>query len=147
MWKKFFRPHYEEFQKAVKSAGWHWWFHSCGKINDIIDDLIEIGVEVINLQQPQTVGIKEIGKKYKGKICFATANDIQNTIGFGRFDPEKMRKEAIALIEHWAAPNGGFILDDYADGAAIGVGEASKITMLAEFLKVDPWRKNVTGLE
>ena len=42
--------------------GWHVWMHSCGKVNDIIERLIEIGLDGINLQQPRALGIEEIGR-------------------------------------------------------------------------------------
>jgi hypothetical protein len=60
---------------------------------------------------------------------------------------EAIWAEAKSLIDHWAAPDGGFVVAGYADGAAIGVGERTRIAMLAAFLEVDPWRENVTGID
>lgn len=119
LWQDFFKPRYARIFDAVHSAGWHVWMHSCGKVNEIIEDLIEIGLNVINLQQPRTLGIEEIGNRYRGRICFSSLCDIQKTLPSN--DKEKVDEEAHALMEYWATPKGGFILSDYGDDAAIGV--------------------------
>ena len=54
-------------------------------------------------------------------------------------DAEEIREEARLLIQHWAAPTGGFILSDYGDGRAIGVDLEKKQVMLAAFMEADPW--------
>jgi len=55
MWREFFKPRYARIFEAIHQAGWHVWMHSCGKINEIIQDLIDIGLDVINLQQPRVL--------------------------------------------------------------------------------------------
>ncbi len=40
------------------------------------------------------------------------------------------------LLDHWATPDGGFILSDYGDGNAIGVPLPRKHIMLEEFLRL-----------
>ncbi|MEE8441110.1 MAG: uroporphyrinogen decarboxylase family protein, partial [Spirochaetia bacterium] len=66
LWIEFFQPRYRKIFDACKNAGWHVWLHSCGKINEIIGNLIDVGVDVLNLQQPTLLGIEEIGRKYSG---------------------------------------------------------------------------------
>lgn len=52
---------------------------------------------------------------------------------------EEIREEARLLLEHWATPQGGFILSDYGDGGAIGVELEKKQIMLDAFLEIDPF--------
>jgi len=113
--------------------------HSCGKINAILDSLIEIGMDVINLQQPRLLGIEEIGQRFCGRICFDTHCDIQQTLP--NKSVEEIQQEVELLIEHWAAPDGGFIVGDFGDGKPLGVPLERKHIMLESFLKVDPWSK------
>ncbi len=137
LWAAFFKPRYKRIFDACHACGWHVWMHSCGKVNDIIEHLIEIGLDVINLQQPRALGIEEIGKRYRGRICFESLCDIQHTLPFK--GEAEIRDEARLLLEHWATPEGGFILSDYGDAAAIGVPFESKEVMLNAFRDADRW--------
>jgi hypothetical protein len=139
MWKDFFAPRYKRIFDAIHAAGWHVWMHSCGKVNNILDLLIETGVDVINLQQPRALGIEVVGERFCGRICFESLCDIQHTLPFQ--DDQAIRDEAALLLERWGSPRGGFILSDYGDGRAIGVPAEKKRVMLAAFLEADPWRK------
>lgn len=137
MWDEFFKPRYKTLFDAAHSHGWQVWMHSCGKINAIIESLVEIGLDVIEPQQPRVLGIEEIGKRFRGRICFASLCDIQHTLPF-KSDIE-IQEEARLLLKEWATPEGGFILIDYGDGAAIGVGLEKKQVMLDAFLEADPF--------
>ena len=139
LWNEFFRPRYKKIFDACKNAGWHVWLHSCGKINKIIGDLIDIGVDVLNLQQPTVLGIEEIGEQFAGKVCFQSLCDIQMTLPFK--DGDEIVREAHALIEHWGTDAGGFILGDYGDGEAINVPLRKKRIMFDAFLEADRWKK------
>jgi len=139
MWDEFFKPRYKRIFDAVHAQGWHVWMHSCGKVNAILESLIEIGLDVINLQQPRALGIEEIGRQFRGRICFESLCDIQHTLPFKNTD--EIGAEARLLLEQWATPDGGFILSDYGDGRAIGVEPEKKQAMLAAFMEADPWRR------
>jgi uroporphyrinogen decarboxylase len=136
-WREFFAPRYRRIFEAAHRQGMIVYMHSCGRINDLIEPLIGIGLDVIEIQQPRALGIEEIGRRYRGRICFASLCDIQATLPF-KSDAE-IREEARLLLESWATPQGGFILADYGDGEAIGVPLERKRVMLEAFLECDPW--------
>jgi uroporphyrinogen decarboxylase len=94
--RRFFRPVYEQMFALARDSGLHVWLHSCGKVNAFIGELIDIGLNVINLQQPRTVGIDEIGREYAGKICFESIVDIQSTYPMGT--REEIVAEAAELL-------------------------------------------------
>jgi hypothetical protein len=139
LWSEFFKPKYKRIFDAAKKAGWHVWMHSCGKINDIVDDLIDAGVDVLNLQQPRILGIEEFGKRFAGKVCFSTLCDIQRTLPFK--GKNEIEEEAKLLIDCWGTEKGGLILSDYGDGGAIGVPISKKQIMFEAFMKNDRWKK------
>jgi uroporphyrinogen decarboxylase len=139
LWREFFMPRYRRIFDACRRAGWHVWMHSCGRVNAIVPSLIEIGVSVLDLQQPQALGIEEIGTAFAGRVCFSSLCDIQKTLPRGT--PEEIRREAGALLDTWATDDGGFVLADYGDGEAIGAPEAQKQLMLEAFRSQDRWRK------
>jgi hypothetical protein len=138
MWCAFFQPRYARIFEAAHAQGWDVWMHSCGKVNAILEPLIEIGLDVINLQQPRALGIEEVGARFRGRLCFESLCDIQATLPFeGR---EAIEEEAALLLREWATPEGGFILSDYGDGEAIGAPLWKKQAMLEAFQAHDPFR-------
>ena len=112
--------------------------HTCGKVNEIIDGLIEIGVDVLNLQQPRALGIEEIASRFAGRVCFSTTCDIQQTLPFK--GEQEIIEEAKLLIDCWGTDAGGLILSEYGDGMAIGVSDDKKRIMLDAFNRYDRWK-------
>ena len=116
--REFFKPRYARLFARIHELGMHTWMHSCGKINEVMDDLIEAGLDVVNSQQPRTVGIDEFARRFAGRICFETIVDTQITYPRGTLD--EIRAEARELVAKWGTPRGGFIASDYNDAVAIG---------------------------
>jgi len=131
MFERFFAPRYRKMLQAVHDSGWHLMFHSCGRINDFLPLFIDMGVDVMNIQQPQLYGIKTMGEIAAGKICFLTTADIQKTLPAGNLD--EIRSEIAELIANWSTPDGGFIVFNYGMGEAIGVSEEITEAMFREF--------------
>jgi hypothetical protein len=119
LWMDFFFPRYKRLFDAMHAAGYDVWVHSCGKVNEILEGYLRAGVNVVNLQQPRALGIEEIGRRYRGRIAFESLADIQHTLPTN--DRKRVEEDVAALMAHWASPEGGFILSDYGDDAAIGV--------------------------
>ena len=132
MWREFFKSGYTRLFGAIHDAGMHAWMHSCGHVNEVVGEWIECGLDVVNLQQPTNLGIEEMGEEYQGRICFESLCDIQATLPFKSDD--EIRAEVALLLKHWATPQGGFVLGDYGDGAAIGVPLDKKRIMLQAFV-------------
>ena len=105
--------------------------HSCGRINDLLEELIDCGLEVITTQQPNTLGIEEISKRYRGRICFESIVDTQSTLPSGTYD--EIRAQAHQLLDAWSTPAGGFIVSDYNDAEAIGVTLDRRVVMFEAF--------------
>jgi len=106
-WRRFFKPRYRRMFAAAREAGVHVWFHTDGWILEIIDDLIEIGVTVLNPQHP-CMGTKRVGEIAGGRVCIRTDIDRQWVIPYGT--PEQVVeavKEAIAAFGNF---NGGVLL-------------------------------------
>jgi hypothetical protein len=137
--REFWKPRYAKLFKHIHDLGMHTWLHSCGKINDVVDDLIDAGLDVVNSQQPRTVGIDEFGRRFAGRICFETIVDTQTTYPHGTLD--EIRAEARELVQKWNTPHGGFIASDYNDAAAIGTTiERRRVAFetFAELAGIDP---------
>jgi hypothetical protein len=105
-WRRLFKPRYREMFRRVKEAGMDLWFHSDGRINDIIGDLVEIGVDVINCQIA-VVGYDWIARNFRGKVAFRTDIDRQKVMSFGT--PTLVKEEVRRTFEACGSPAGGII--------------------------------------
>jgi len=145
LWREFFQPRYARIFGAAHDQGWEAWIHSDGRINEIIDGWIEAGLDVLNMPAPRMVGIEEIGRRFRGRICFTGGCDNQHTLPFGT--REEIREEARLLLEHWATPQGGFIGPDLKmvearGGTALqqyGLSLEAVQTMVEAFREFDPY--------
>ena len=134
LFDQFFAPRYRILFDTIHGFGWHVILHSCGKINALVPRLIELGVDVLNMQQPNAYGLVEFGEQFKGKVCFLTTVDIQTTLPQG--NEAEIRREARKLVQHWSTPQGGFIVFNYGDPEALGIRPELSIIMFDEFTKI-----------
>lgn len=84
-------------------------FHSCGSLVDILDDLVEIGVDAINPVQVTARGMDpvELKRKYRGRLAFWGAMDTQHILPHGTIgDVKRMVEERIEQL----GEGGGYIL-------------------------------------
>jgi len=132
LWMDFFYPRYKRLFDAMHDAGYDVWVHSCGKVNEIVEGYIRAGVDVVNLQQPRALGIREMGERYGGRIAFESLADIQYTLPTG--DLRRVDADVEDLMRCWASPLGGFVFSDYGDSEAIGVNDPQiKFYMYEQF--------------
>jgi len=138
LFDRFFAPRYRTLFDAVHAHGWHVMLHSCGRVNDLVPRLLAAGVDVLNMQQPRAYGLVSFGERFRGKVCFLTTADIQSTLPRGNAD--EVREEVRLLVRHWGTPDGGFIVFNYGDPAAIGVAPEMRQVMFDEFVaQMDTW--------
>jgi uroporphyrinogen decarboxylase len=133
LFNDFFAPRYLEVFKAIHACGWHVILHSCGRINALVPALIELGVDVLNMQQSRNYGLIEFGNQFRGKVCFLATVDIQTTMPRGI--EAEVREEARLLMQHWGGPDGGLIAFDYGAWDDLEVPPEMPRIMFDEFAK------------
>jgi len=107
-WREIYKPCYKELFKEIHKGGMDAWLHTCGYSLPIIEDLIDIGLDVINPIQPQANNIEELAEKFGGKICFCGGIDIQKTTVTG--SPKDVEREIKNLFDKFGKKfGGGFI--------------------------------------
>ena len=79
--RKYIRPSYQRLMRPALDAGCVVHMHSDGDIRLLVDDMLEAGVEVINLQDLVN-GIDWIAARFAGKVCIDLDIDRQQ-ITFG----------------------------------------------------------------
>ncbi len=131
---EYFTPRYRRIFDAIHACGWHVILHSCGRINDFVPTFIDLGVDVLNMQQTLNYGLEQFGRQFRGKVCFAATVDIQSTMPRG--DEAEVREEARRIVENWSTPKGGLIVFDYGDWTAAGVEARTPHFMFDEFARL-----------
>ena len=81
--------------------------HSDGDIRSLIADLIEGGVEVLNLQD-QVNGIPWIKENLKGRVCIDLDIDRQGITFHGT--PEDVDEMLLTEIKELGSPEGGLMM-------------------------------------
>jgi uroporphyrinogen decarboxylase len=61
-------------------------YHSCGFVEPFIDELIEIGVDVLNPVQPESMSFDDLHRKYGDRLSFWGTIGTQSTLPFGTPD-------------------------------------------------------------
>jgi len=94
-YRKFYKPYHKTFNNWVhKNTKWKVFFHSCGSIFDIIEDLIESGVDIINPVQfsASKMDLKTLKDKFGNRLIFWGGGiNPQKTLPFGT--PEEIYDE------------------------------------------------------
>lgn len=105
-WKEFIYPYLKQTFAVIKNNGKYIFLHSCGDVDELFDDLIEIGLDCFNPFQPEVMDTKILLKKYHKKLSFWGGLSIQKTLPFGTV--EEVKDETNYLLD--AGKNGGYIL-------------------------------------
>jgi len=110
LYRKFIKPRHKKLFDFIHSrTEAKIYFHSDGAIEPLINDLIEIGVDVLNPIQPLARGMdpSALKKKYGDRLCFHGGIDIQKVLPYG--SPQDISEEVKKRIGD-LAPGGGYIL-------------------------------------
>ena len=133
-WRAIWKPRYARVYEAAHQAGLLTLLHSCGHIVDIMDDLIEIGLDVIQMDQQENMGLELLGERFGGRITFWCPVDIQATMVRGSLDD--IRAYCRRMVATLGRPEGGLILQWYGDPAGAGHRQEAIDAMCDEFIKL-----------
>jgi uroporphyrinogen decarboxylase len=105
LWRQFIRPELQRMYSVVRSAGKFVFIHSCGKVDELFDDLVEIGLNCFNPFQPEVMNVFDIMQRFRGRLAFHGGMSTQQTLPYG--SPEDVRRQTQKLLE--AGKDGGYI--------------------------------------
>ncbi|MGB4369350.1 MAG: uroporphyrinogen decarboxylase family protein [Caldicoprobacterales bacterium] len=105
-WRELIAPGELKEYELIKSANKDIWIHSCGNIELILPDLIDMGIDVLNPLQPEAMDIYKIKETYGDKLCFWGGISTQKTLPYGTSD--EVRQEVKQVITYMSR-GGGYI--------------------------------------
>ncbi|MBN2853628.1 MAG: hypothetical protein JXQ23_12910 [Clostridia bacterium] len=140
LWREVFKPSYIKLCNHAHDRGLKVFMHSCGYIYEIIDDLIEVGIDVFQFDQPTLMGMDNIAEKFtKHKKVLFSSCDIQKVLPTG--DKELIQQNARDLISKFSSHGGGYICRDYGDYPTIQVSQQSVDWMHEIFINEGVFKK------
>ncbi len=119
--REIYKPYYKALANMLHENGLDFWLHTCGNVYEILEDLIECGVDVLHPVQAGCMDAVETVKKGQGRIAFWAGMDVQQLIPFETVPNIKIEIEKHAKIFY--NPKGGVI---YGAGNAILAGAPVK---------------------
>ncbi|MFQ5721500.1 MAG: uroporphyrinogen decarboxylase family protein [Candidatus Aminicenantales bacterium] len=109
LWRRYFKPRLKIWIQEIRRErpDLYFMFHSDGNIESVFEDLIEIGFEVIDPIQPESMDVIDIKRRFGDRVCLHGTISCQKTLPYGTV--EEVAAEVIERIEK-CAKDGGLIL-------------------------------------
>ena len=105
--KKYIKPSYQRLMAPAREKGAVVHMHSDGHLHDLIDEIIDGGVDVVNLQDLVN-GIDWIADRFAGKICIDIDIDRQNITPNGT--PEQIDSLIQEEVKKLGCKEGGLMM-------------------------------------
>jgi uroporphyrinogen decarboxylase len=111
MYRQMLKPIHADFISFIKArTKAKVFFHTDGDIFDLIEDLVEIGVDILNPIQTSAgrmADLSALKKRYGKEIVFCGAIDTHRVLPHGT--PDEVRQEVQRVIRH-LGPGGGYMV-------------------------------------
>lgn len=131
MIEEFFIPHYRENWKLAHDLGMDVWLHSCGYIIEALPRFIDAGLDVIQMDQQENMGLERLNNEFGGKIAFWCPVDIQKTMVEGSV--EDIQKYVQRMLGTLGSHNGGLVSMAYSTPDAVGHAPEKTVAMCQAF--------------
>lgn len=107
MWRDLIKSELARIFKAIREAGMIGMLHSCGRIMDIVPDLIELGVDVLDPIQSLSNDLAFLKREYGDRLSFMGGVDTQYLLTLGTpAEIDATVRERIRVL----GPGGGYIV-------------------------------------
>jgi len=106
--REFLKPGLAKLCGRVRDGGKFVALHSCGDNTSIMEDLIEMGLNILNPFQPEAMDVFEMKRLYGKQITFEGGIGTQVALPYGT--PEEVRAEIRACAET-LSKGGGYIME------------------------------------
>jgi len=107
-WRALIRPLLAEIVGAAKRRGRIAFLHSCGNVEPIIPDLIDLGLDILHPIQPEAMDILALKRQFGRDLTFCGGLRTQDLLPRGT--PDQIRDEVRRLKRDMGA-GGGYILE------------------------------------
>lgn len=82
-WREFILPYLKRMYAAVHEGNKCVFIHSCGDVDELFDELIDVGLDCFNPFQPEVMDVHSLLERYHGRLAFHGGLSMQKTLPFG----------------------------------------------------------------
>jgi uroporphyrinogen decarboxylase len=107
LWRRFVKPRLATLFAEVKRSGKAVMIHSCGRVQELFPELIDIGLDVFNPFQPDVMDVYDVKRRFGDRLAFYGGMSVQKMLPYGT--PEQVRDETRRLMDG-IGQGGGFII-------------------------------------
>ncbi len=132
-WRELFKPGFDRLCRTAHENDMYVFMHSCGKISEAMDDMVEAGIDLFQFDQPTLHGIDWLADHFDQRASFWCPVDIQRTLQTE--DPEAIEGEAREMVEKLGRNGGGFVAGRYPDDESIGLDPSVQDIACDAFVK------------
>ena len=135
-WRRLIKPNLKRMVDAVHDMGLIYQHHSCGCIDPIVEDLIEIGVDAWDPVQTGNKNVHADPAKYQNRLTLVGGMDNQKVVDQPDATPEKIIESLTKTTDN-LAPQGSYIaLPSIADHSRMPI-------VMEQYFRYDvPFYKN-----
>ena len=105
-WRAVIKPRMQQLFAASKKMGYPILLHSCGAIDAVIPDLIDMGLDILEPIQPEVMDVFAIKKTFGANLSFWGGVSLQQVLTHGT--PDEVEKEVREKLKRLGA-GGGYI--------------------------------------
>lgn len=110
VFRELIKPELKRIVDACHECGILYQHHSCGHIEEIVGDLVEIGVDAIDtFQGASNPNVKALKEKYGKQVTFCGGFDNMNVLDNPESTKEDIQNEYVRVIND-LAPGGNYII-------------------------------------
>jgi uroporphyrinogen decarboxylase len=85
LWRRYIKPAWRRVLEAVRAEAprARFFLHSCGRIDPILPDIVELGFDALHPVQPECMDFEAVFRQYGGNIVLSASLSSQRTLPFG----------------------------------------------------------------
>ena len=107
LWRRFIKPRVAAMYTRAKQAGKFVMQHSCGAIQELFPDLIDMGLDIFNTFQPEVMDVAFCKREYGRHLTFYGGISTQQVLP--RVGPSELKRVILDMIA-LVGKDGGYIV-------------------------------------
>jgi uroporphyrinogen decarboxylase len=109
LWREWIKPRWKKVIDAARKQKPDIlvYYHSCGYVLPFIEELIEIGVDILNPVQPESMDFNEVHDRFGDRLSFWGTIGTQTTLPFGT--PDDVKRTVLSRLAK-CGKKGGIVI-------------------------------------
>jgi uroporphyrinogen decarboxylase len=112
LWRRFIKPRVQVMYARVKAANKFVMQHSCGAIQELFPDLVDMGLDIFNTFQPEVMDVDRVKREFGQHLTFYGGISTQQVLP--RVGPEELKAHIRDMMTRIGAGGGMIVAPTHA---------------------------------